>query len=497
MREDLFLVIMRNFLKNDQRSWLSIQTIPSQMYSRNAGKFDDTMVYLSDDLWRVKYGGRVFTFRFERGSDYSLIMKWYLSKCWPSYSIHALHASCNSVKKFIDRNDDQCVNFNSVYKYLRFISKNGENFFYEFKLFARVLVDYEFPGFSHDDGFKLSEIFSNRKTNVDNYYDIDLKISPEITSFIRRGIVYSINYLNELNHSEVRDLAIFCTCYETGARPIQLQRMSKDCFYEFHENHYQISIPVSKQGYKKKDNKSIRISTSSELGIILKKLISNSSTRSKQLFARDDGEFYSDDVVRSINNAMKKFDRTGLSIDQFPKIYPYDLRHNVAHTLAMSGASAEEIAYILGHSSLTTARHYISATPEISFLIEKAIGGNQAYISMMGVILTGEIDYFDKSVAHYPAAQINSELHFGIGVCSSNLCHFRPVSDCYGCSDFHPDSRANHEHVRDSLQKEIAQIVEISDQTGQLKRNPIIFEHESRIREVTHVIDRCKRIREF
>jgi integrase len=54
-----------------------------------------------------------------------------------------------------------------------------------------------------------------------------------------------------------------------------------------------------------------------------------------------------------------------------PSITPTDLRHNVGHSLAMQGASAEEIAHILGHSSVIVAKHYILATPTLALIRAK------------------------------------------------------------------------------------------------------------------------------
>src|SRR5690606_15591681 len=73
-----------------------------------------------------------------------------------------------------------------------------------------------------------------------------------------------------------------------------------------------------------------------------------------------------------------------------PRLTAYDFRHHVGHSLAMSGASADHIARILGHSSTVVARHYIAATPELAVIKQKALGENAAYQEMMGMILTGQ-----------------------------------------------------------------------------------------------------------
>lgn len=487
------VLIMSNFLNNSQIKWLKSEELPKVLRSGYGTEFDNLEVVISDNLWRASYGGRSFVFKFSHSDlDSSLLLKWYLSRCWGFYSLHFLHLSYKSIRKYINVGDCT-VDFASVKKHLISLSNSKTiTHFYGFKLFVGVLIDHEFPGFSHNDGFELLEILANESSDADKYYELDTKITPEVVGFFRRGVFRSIGSLHEFSKYELLDLALFCTCYETGARPIQLQRMSIDSFDEIHNGYCRLLIPIAKQG-KNQPHKKIKVSISEELGIILKRLIFVSGKESKQLFAKD-GVFDANYVHIGINNTVRKFAENGLSAEQFPKIYPYDLRHNVAHTLAMSGASAEEISYILGHTTTAVARRYISSTPDIAFLIEKAIGENTAYVSLMAMVLTGDIESNDKKIGYNPAAQINGELHFGIGTCSSSLCSFRPVCDCYGCSYFHPDPNANHAKVQTSLQKEIEQIIEISDHTGQLSRNPLIFEHESRIREVGHVINRCNRI---
>lgn len=74
-----------------------------------------------------------------------------------------------------------------------------------------------------------------------------------------------------------------------------------------------------------------------------------------------------------------------------PTITPTDLRHNVGHSLAMQGASAEEIAHVLGHTSLAVAKYYIMATPALALIRAKALGSNPVWQNMVAMMLTGEL----------------------------------------------------------------------------------------------------------
>ncbi len=99
----------------------------------------------------------------------------------------------------------------------------------------------------------------------------------------------------------------------------------------------------------------------------------------------------SESINICINKCLKVYcgDEVRISLSQF--------RHNAAHSLAMRGASAEDIAYILGHSSLVVARHYIMATPDLALVRLRALGMNQAWISIIQLMTTGELVFFQIS----------------------------------------------------------------------------------------------------
>ncbi len=95
-----------------------------------------------------------------------------------------------------------------------------------------------------------------------------------------------------------------------------------------------------------------------------------------------------------------------------------DFRHHVGYSLAMAGSSAEEIAYILGHSSVVTARHYIFSTPELAQIRAQALGKNSLYRQMIAMLLTGRLvykqDWYQKKVL----GNIGCKIYYDIGGCS-------------------------------------------------------------------------------
>ncbi len=73
-----------------------------------------------------------------------------------------------------------------------------------------------------------------------------------------------------------------------------------------------------------------------------------------------------------------------------------DFRHHVGYSLAMAGPSAEEIAYILGHSSVVTARHYIFFYSELAQIRAQALGKNSLYRQMIAMLMTGRTKFIKK-----------------------------------------------------------------------------------------------------
>lgn len=86
---------------------------------------------------------------------------------------------------------------------------------------------------------------------------------------------------------------------------------------------------------------------------------------------------------------------------------------------------------------------------------------------------------------------IGYNIHYDIGGCSYNdKCLFQPVRNCYGCLYFHPFIDANHNNVLKSIQGEINDLINLSDNIG-VYRNPLIRIHESTKFEIESVINRC------
>lgn len=168
-------------------------------------------------------------------------------------------------------------------------------------------------------------------------------------------------------------------------------------------------------------------------------------------------------------------------------------RHNVGHSMAMSGASAPEIAYILGQSSYVVADRYIAATPELADIREAALGRNPVFKNMMALMLTGNLVHSSEWEGRNVAGSIGGQLHYHLGGCNyeEDICPFAQGRGCYGCLYFKPFIDGNHKKVFLSLNDEIQNVRDVADDAGILN-HPLLKELVRRKEHVNQVMARIE-----
>lgn len=253
---------------------------------------------------------------------------------------------------------------------------------------------------------------------------------------IRHGENYSLNIM--------RDAAILGLTYVTGARPAQLAKLAaKDLRIDTRNSEtslirYSILLPYAKQ--RRVTTERLFLAIPAEVGALIRHYIELAQLKpdGKLFEFSHSAPFY---VSRAINQAILSFSPPDYQAAvtrgeaALPSITSTDLRHNVGHSLAMQGASAEEIAHILGHSSLVVAKHDILATPALALIRAKALGSNPVWQSMVAMMLTGKLVPSKEWQGRRVAGMVGDRLHYEIGGCArtDNECPFCEVRCCYGC----------------------------------------------------------------
>ncbi|HDS7740986.1 TPA: site-specific integrase [Klebsiella pneumoniae] len=316
----------------------------------------------------------------------------------------------------------------------------------------------------------------------------------EMAAAIRHGENYSL--------STLRNAAILGLTYVTGARPVQLARLAtKDLRIDTRNPEtglirYSVLLPYAKQ--RRVTPERLFLAIPPEIGALIMHYIARAQLKpdGKLFEFSHSAPFY---VSRSINQVILSFSPPDYQAAvargeaALPIITPTDLRHNVGHSLAMQGVSAEEIAHILGHTSLTVAKYYILATPALALIRAKALGTNPVWQNMVAMMLTGELTSSTKWQGQRVVGIIGDQLHDGIGGCSRDNgdCPFSEVRCCYGCLYYRPFTDGDHQAVLESVVKEVDELISISDSVGNA-RNPLISIHETTQFEIQSVIARCR-----
>jgi hypothetical protein len=192
---------------------------------------------------------------------------------------------------------------------------------------------------------------------------------------------------------------------------------------------------------------------------------------------------------------MQQAVRAGMAV---PPVYTASaFRHHVGHTMAMGGASAEEIACILGHSGTQVAGYYIAATPELASIRENALGTNPVFRNMIALMMTGNLTDSREWRGRKVAGAVGQTLHYHIGGCNYDAprCPFSQVRTCYGCLYFRPFTDGHHAAVFDAFNREIIALVRLSDDTC-CRHSPLVTELTRRKQHVMQVMTRIRLFQE-
>ncbi|MEI7239998.1 site-specific integrase [Pectobacterium brasiliense] len=479
--------------------------IPERIYLKTAMEFDDRYIINAGNKWEFYYAGSRRYLLFKQDDVSNKLIKYICFKYASTRFPTRLPTLYLGWKHTIEH---CCEHAKFSFATLRsFLEKDDidSGVFYSVLFGLKILCAETFPGFTIDNYEDLEFIPRPHSNSWGIYQEIDNVLDPleknmiskslfEMGSDIRDGKLYQLKAL--LN------AAILGLTYVTGARPVQLAKLAvRDFRIDTHSLdtgliRYSILLPYAKQRHVTTERLFLAIPP--EIGGLILHYIERSQ------LAPDDKLFemgYSAPkfVSNAINCSILSFSppdyqaavTRGEAAESI--ITPTDLRHNVGHSLAMQGASAEEIAHILGHSSLVAAKHYILATPSLALIRAKALGVNPVWQNMVAMMLTGKLTSAQEWQGYRVTGVIGDQLHYDIGGCSriDGKCPFCEVRCCYGCLYYRPFTDGDHQAVLDSVIKEVDELTTISDSVGNA-RNPLISIHETTQFEIQSVIARCR-----
>ncbi|WP_336041020.1 site-specific integrase [Acinetobacter dispersus] len=483
--------------------------LPTIIRFHRADKFDSKFVQTSNDVWSFSYSGKKIHLNFSNFStSEKKLAKFFLANYiqvnTPSALEAKLQAYTFAIKSLKTRNLK--LDYQNAKSLLVDLAKaDNSTYYYHFKFLVKLLFLENFSCFDLDQEYELEFLERPKTFNSKLYYQQyeDTIDYPTIT-MIQQGFSQLNHQLKqdslEVTNQTLINSSILGLIYVSGLRPVQLAKLSAEDIKidttrttdNFHR--YSVLVPYAKQA--RYVHEKIAVKLPEEVAEIILSYIERFNLHpNEKLF--DMGENAARFCSTAINTQLfafspKSYRDAVLAGEMIRQKYSFsDFRHHVGYSLAMAGSSAEEIAYILGHSSVVTARHYIFSTPQLAQIRAQALGRNSLYKQMIAMLLTGRLVYKQEWKQKKVMGNIGHKIHYDIGGCSYNdKCLFQPVRNCYGCIYFHPFIDADHSNVLESIQCEINDLIRLSDGIG-VSRNPLIRVHESTKFEIESVINRC------
>jgi integrase len=504
--EDFNIFYSQDLLKIDNIK------IPNIIKFYRADKFDTKFINSNNDVWEYYYSGSRVYLNFSKFNKYQKKLAKYLFAIYIQYNSPSnLSGKLTAYRYLINElvSKEEKLNFKNIKNILEGIVDKYQQYYF-IKFMAKQLFLENFYKFNEDQEYDLEFIKRPSSFNSNLYYqEYEDRIDYPLITMIQQGFT-ALNYDLVTKPQSVKDDTLLYTSilglvYISGLRPVQLAKLSvndikQDTTRDLDNFHrYSILIPYAKQA--RYIHEKIAVKLPEEVAnIVLAYIARYKLCPDEKLFNMGDNA--AKFCQFALNTQLFDFSPEAyksavLCGEMIQQKYSYsDFRHHVGYSLAMAGSTAEEIAYILGHSSLATARHYIFSTPEMAQIRAQALGRNALYKQMIAMLLTGRLVYKKNWRDKRVLGNIGANIHHDIGGCSyKEKCLFQPVRNCYGCIYFHPFVDADHTNVLNSIQEEINDLIKLSDGIG-ISRNPLIRVHESTKFEIESVIMRCKMYKE-
>ena len=484
--------------------------IPTVIRFMVADRYDTKFINSTYDTWEFTYSGLKNIIKFD-GLDYHEVklLKYFLAYYIQINSPSSLYLSANKIKNLFNELVERGMEFSfkSFETILLELAKNisSSRDYYRVKLFIKLMIVEDFDLFGEADEDKLEVLERPSSFNSQLFYqETEDAISKPIITMIQNGFAKlnsEISQKQSIADNTIKNASVLGLIYVTGMRPVQLSKLSVedikiDTYTKEGESmRYSILVPYAKQG--RFNHAKISIKLPEEIATVILQYIKQFKlSTNHQLF--DLGDYAVTYCTTAINEQLFEFSpqeyQQRVSNGELIQIKytSSQFRHHIAYSMALSGSSAEDIAYILGHSSLVTARHYIFSSPSLAQIRAMALGRNPVYQQMIAMLMTGNIITHEQGYGENIVGFVNSKIHSNIGKCSYKAnCFLEPVRSCYGCVYFHPYVNGNHKEVLECVQNELESIIHISDAVYN-SSNPIIATHQATKFEIESVVKRCE-----
>ncbi len=407
--------------------------------------------------------------------------------------------------------ESKSVSFSDFKQRLDVLSKTTNSMdYYLLKSATYSLIRHGFPGFDIDDEETLQRVPPPNVTDPFlRYQEVEDTMPTHFENLIANRLIEfgTEEGLRSLANKELKNLCVLGLSFAMGPRPQQFAMLLGSSVKLIAANHttalklYEVAVPLAKQPTVPVDLPKVNLSQ--EIGALLdeyKHRFDIGDDDALFPYSGDVNNALSCEVHKALNDALLFIqpddvkEKIRLKKMHRPRYTAYDFRHNIGHSMAMAGASAEEIAMVLGQTTKVAAQYYIMSTPELALMKHKALGQNPVWKDMMGLLLTGYLTNESEWSGKTVSGMLKGKLLHRIGGCNrlQDKCHLSLVRSCYGCFYFRPFKSLNkHETVLEVITHELFELVKTSQDAGQ-HNNPLIDAATQSKNEIEMVINRLK-----
>ena len=453
----------------------------------------------NDDIWRFPLGGGLFDFtNIQEAATYEFfinskkLMKVFLE----TGSYNTARTMFIRLNKFIENIENKPVNLINESDVTAYLMRNNNlKYLGHIKMIVNKSEAVKAPVFSEDacrfiSNLKLADNGGSRNEAVISWDPEKGAMRPAEDQLLSEAI----NNAFEEGALSLRQYCAIRLIRGTGMRPISLSHM-KICDVRDTPEGMLIRIPMAKQrGATPRSEfmpwKPITEGLARIIRLYIQSDLEPNNTNLEDMhnaplfqYLNAEGQHFYDgtisghmtaDSVKKIYSAgLEKINLISPITGEEMVLNPRRERHTFATQLAMNGATADEIAINMGHSSNTSCEAYIDATIDHFQSLERHVG--QHFIPIADRFL-GKVVKSANDTAEF---ELYNDEFAGVGSCSSGGCNAVEAGvapqACYVCRKYNAWSDGPHEELlKRTIQEQQKLLDEGHAEVAETKTNIII-----------------------
>lgn len=265
----------------------------------------------------------------------------------------------------------------------------------------------------------------------------DVFIAIEDEALLVRWIYEKATIACSLTIQDLMDAALVICSYQFAMRPKQIGLLRRRDCRVLTSAYGDVSVHLTFRMIKQRTAASARTP-------LIRKIKREWAPIFSEIYARDKAKS-GDDYLFGHDKSATVSARLNKLLSQITGSHwsATDLRHSGAMRQVDAGASAEDLAEFMGHSSLESGLVYYDTSATQAERVNQALGISETYqnIAKLGANRFISNDELSKLKGEQQIAGVPHGIAIaGIGACQTGQpsCPYNPITACYGCPKFMP-----------------------------------------------------------